>query len=119
MAFVPPSVPETGYYQTQWFPDGAFYAAAFDSNGISKYFGPFADPQTYFHNNCVTREKLTAPAWKRQVKRKLKQVLESSGVRRSRTLRGLRAALPHAVFRILRHCSVSSNMCARSVRASL
>lgn len=34
---------------------------------------PFADPQTCIHNNRVTREKLTAPAWKRQVESKLKR----------------------------------------------
>lgn len=46
-----PSVPETGDYQLPWCLDGEFYAAAFDSEGISKCFVPFADPQTCFHNS--------------------------------------------------------------------
>lgn len=70
--FEPPSVPEVGEYQLQWSLDGEFYAAAFDTDEISTCFVPFADPQACYHNNQVTREKLTAPAWKRQVNAKLK-----------------------------------------------
>jgi len=28
---------------------------------------PIADPQAHYHNNHVRRERLTHPAWKRQV----------------------------------------------------
>lgn len=70
--FEPPSVPEIGHYQLQWSLDGEFYAAAFDTEGISTCFVPIADPQARFHNNHVTRETLSAPAWKRQVNAKLK-----------------------------------------------
>lgn len=31
-----------------------------------------ADPQARFHNNRVTRDKVSVPAWKRQVKAKLR-----------------------------------------------
>lgn len=44
-----------------------------DSDGILKGFVPFSNPLTCFHNNRVTREKLTAPAWSRQVESKLKR----------------------------------------------
>lgn len=70
--FEPPSVPEVGEYQLQWCLDGEFYAAAFDSEDIPTCLVSIADPQACFHNNRVTRQKLTNPAWKRQVNSKLK-----------------------------------------------
>ena len=47
-------------------------AAAFDTDDISRCFVPIADPQACYHHNQVTRERLTPPAWKRQVNAKLK-----------------------------------------------
>lgn len=70
--FEPPSVPEIGHYQLQWCLDGEFYTAEFDTDGIPTCFVPIADPQACFHNNHVTREMLSAPAWKRQVNAKLR-----------------------------------------------
>ena len=70
--FEPPSVPEVGEYQLQWSLDGEFYAAAFDTDDIARCFVPIADPQACYHNNQVTRERLTHPAWKRLVDAKLK-----------------------------------------------
>lgn len=46
---------------------------AFDSKVISTYVVLIAQPQPCFHNNRLTREKLTALAWNRLIKGKLKR----------------------------------------------
>ena len=80
MPSAPPSAIEYGDYQFQRRPDGEFNAATCDSDGIHIRNFLFSDPQTCFHNNRVTREKLTAPAWSCQVESKLKRF---AGERRS------------------------------------
>lgn len=70
--FEPPSVPEVGEYQLQWWLGEDHYLTAFDTDDIPTCHVPIDDPQACFHNNRVTRELLSFPAWKRQVKAKLR-----------------------------------------------
>lgn len=70
--FEPPSVPEVGEYQLQWCLGDGRALMAFDTEGIPTCFVPIADPQACFHNNRLTREVLSHPAWQRQVKAKLR-----------------------------------------------
>jgi hypothetical protein len=70
--FEPPSVPEVGEYQLQWCLGEERYLTAFDTEGIPTCFVPINDLQACFHNNRVTRELLSFPAWQRQVKAKLR-----------------------------------------------
>ena len=70
--FEPPSVPETGEYQLQWFVDEVGFLVAFDQAETPTCYVSIADPQARFHSNRVTRDKVSVPAWKRQVKAKLR-----------------------------------------------
>ena len=70
--FEPPSVPQTGVYQLQWFVDEVGFLVAFDQVETPSCYVPIADPQARFHNNRVTHDKVSVPAWKRQVKAKLR-----------------------------------------------
>ncbi|PSM31846.1 hypothetical protein [Haliangium sp. UPWRP_2] len=70
--FEPPSVPESGEYQLQWFVDEVGFLVAFDQAETPTCYVPIADPQARFHSNHVTRDKVSVPAWKRQVKAKLR-----------------------------------------------
>ena len=68
--FEPPSVPEVGEYQLQWCLGADRYFPEFDTDGIRTCTVPVEDLQACFHNNRVTREILSHPAWLRQVKAK-------------------------------------------------
>lgn len=52
--------------------DEVGFLVAFDQVETPTCYVPIADPQARFHNNRVTHEKVSVPAWKRQVKAKLR-----------------------------------------------
>lgn len=71
--FEPPSVPEPGDYKLQWWIGPDAVTPDFDAESVPTCSVPIADPQARFHNNHANKTRMSAAAWTRQVKLKMKR----------------------------------------------